>query len=163
VVQSQPWTNRSWDPILKNPSQKKGWWSDSSSKSNSGGPKFKPQFKSPKKKKNLNWAGRVAQVVESLPNKHKVLSSNSSTDQKKKILIVPGVMAHTWKPNYLGGGDQDRDSRPAQAKGPQDPISTNKNLGMMACTCHPSYPGSINRRTVVQANTRHKSETSFQK
>jgi hypothetical protein len=32
----------------------------------------------------------------------------------------------------------------------RDPISTNKKLGVVACTCHPSYAGTINRRIMVQ-------------
>jgi hypothetical protein len=33
----------------------------------------------------------------------------------------------------------------------QEPISTNKKLGVVAYTCHSSYLGSINRRIIVQA------------
>jgi hypothetical protein len=33
VVPSQPWANSSQNPTMKKPITKKGWWSDSSSKS----------------------------------------------------------------------------------------------------------------------------------
>jgi hypothetical protein len=33
-----------------------------------------------------------------------------------------------------------------------DPISTNIKLGVVVCTCHPSYMGSINRRIAVKAS-----------
>jgi hypothetical protein len=33
-----------------------------------------------------------------------------------------------------------------------DPIPTNKKLGMVVCTYHPSYIESINRRIMVQAS-----------
>jgi hypothetical protein len=38
-----------------------------------------------------------------------------------------------------------------QGKSAQDPISTNKKLGMEEHTCHPSYVGSLNRRIMVHA------------
>jgi hypothetical protein len=49
--------------------------------------KNKTKNKSNKKnfKKNKVRADRVAQVVEHLPSKHKVLSSNPSTIKKKMI------------------------------------------------------------------------------
>jgi hypothetical protein len=35
----------------------------------------------------------------------------------------------------------------------QDPISTNKKVGVVACACHPSYvAGNINRRIVAQVH-----------
>jgi ribosomal protein L31 len=36
--------------------------------------------------------------------------------------------------------------RPAQAKSENPSISTNKNLDVMVCACHPHYTGNINRR-----------------
>jgi hypothetical protein len=47
------WANSSRDPILKDPSQKQGWWSGSSE-----GSEFKPQYCKKKKKRscaNLQW------------------------------------------------------------------------------------------------------------
>jgi hypothetical protein len=38
-----------------------------------------------------------------------------------------GTVAHTCNPRYLGSADQ----VPAWAKSPQDPISTNKKLGVV--------------------------------
>jgi hypothetical protein len=36
-------------------------------------------------KKEMGWAGGVAQVIEHLPGKHEALSSNPSTTKKTKI------------------------------------------------------------------------------
>jgi hypothetical protein len=33
----------------------------------------------------------------------------------------------------------------------QDQISTNKKLGVVMSTCHPSYAGNVNRMMAVQA------------
>jgi ribosomal protein L31 len=41
---------------------------------------------------------------------------------------------------------------PMQRKKFTNPISTNKKLVMVEHTCHPSYTGKINRRTVVQTS-----------
>jgi hypothetical protein len=41
----------------------------------------------------------------------------------------------------------------------RSPISTNKKLDVVVCTCHPSYAGNVNRRIMVQdaqgINARH--------
>jgi hypothetical protein len=72
--------------------------------------------------------------------------------RKSKCCSKLGVVAHTCIPRYSGERDlEDRDFRPVWAKSPQDPISTNKKLGVVTCTCYPSYRESITRRTVVQA------------
>jgi hypothetical protein len=34
-------------------------------------------------------------------------------------------------------------------KSSQDPISTNKKLGMVVCTCYPSFEGSIITKIIV--------------
>jgi hypothetical protein len=52
------------------------------------GPEFKPQYLKKQKNKN-NYptqirAGRVVQVVESLPGKHETLSPNPSISKTKK-------------------------------------------------------------------------------
>jgi hypothetical protein len=44
-----------------------------------------------------SWAGRMAQVVECLPNKHKALNSNPTTT---KFLQIPSVINHKILPNY---------------------------------------------------------------
>jgi hypothetical protein len=52
-------------------------------------------------------------------------------------------------PSYLGGADQeDHGVRSAYANSKQDLISINK-LGVVVCTCGPSYTGGIDRRTEV--------------
>jgi hypothetical protein len=49
------------------------------------------------------------------------------------------VVTHSYNHSYLGIRDQeDHGSKPAQAKSSQNPISTNKKLGVMAYTCQPS-------------------------
>jgi hypothetical protein len=40
-------------------------------------------------------AGGVAQVVECLPSKHEVLSSNPSTEKKKRIQTVIDILFYT--------------------------------------------------------------------
>jgi hypothetical protein len=56
-------------------------------------------------------------------------------------------------PANLGGKDwEDHGSEPAQAKSLQDPISTNKSQVWRCMPVIPSYRGSTNRKTVVQAN-----------
>jgi hypothetical protein len=40
---------------------------------------------------NIKRTGRVAQVIECLPNKHEALSSNISITKKKKKKISPGI------------------------------------------------------------------------
>jgi hypothetical protein len=74
------------------------------------------------------------------------------------------MVTHTYNPCYSEGRDwEDNGSRPAQAdssKTPSQPIKAGhggsrkkkKKLAMMVHACHPSYTGSINRRTW----TRHK-------
>jgi hypothetical protein len=51
----------------------------------------------------------------------------------------------------------------SQGKSSQDPIPTNKKLDIVACTCHFSYAGNVNRRIEVQAGLgeRHNRETLF--
>jgi hypothetical protein len=48
----------------------------------------------------------------------------------------------------LGGGSWFKAN--LDRKSPQDFISTNKKLNVVARTCHPSYMGSVNRRLAVQ-------------
>jgi hypothetical protein len=48
-------------------------------------------------------AGGVAQVVECLPNKNKVLSSNSSTAREREN-NQPSMVAHVCNPNTLDRG-----------------------------------------------------------
>jgi hypothetical protein len=63
-----------------------------------------------------------------------------------------GVMAHTCNLSYLGGRDlKDHDLRPVWSKSSQDPISINKNLGMVVLACHLSSPGNISMKIVVQS------------
>jgi hypothetical protein len=58
--------------------------------------------------------------------------------------LWPGTVAHACNLSCLEGGDQESYGlRPAQAKSSQDPISTNKKLGMMVLTCYSSHAGSI--------------------
>jgi hypothetical protein len=62
-------------------------------------------------------------------------------------------LAHPDNSGYSGGRDLDYcDSISLGKKVSKTSISVNKNLGMVACACHPSYVGSINRRVVVQAS-----------
>jgi hypothetical protein len=62
------------------------------------------------------------------------------------------MVAHACKPSYSGGRDlEDHSWRTAQAKSSQDPISSNKKLGIVVHACHSSYSGNGNRRLVVQA------------
>jgi hypothetical protein len=57
-----------------------------------------------------------------------------------------------YNPSYSEGEDgEDQSSKSARAKISRDPISTNKKLDMVVCTCHPSYVGIVNRRITVQA------------
>jgi hypothetical protein len=51
-------------------------------------------------------------------------------------------VAHICNPSYLRGRVQE--DQPGQ-KVSENPISANKNLGMVVCTCHSSHMGSINR------------------
>jgi hypothetical protein len=52
----------------------------------------------------------------------------------------PDVVAHACNPSYLGGSDwEDEGSRPTLAKKFKSPPSQQKNLGVVAYTCHPSY------------------------
>jgi hypothetical protein len=63
----------------------------------------------------------------------------------KNRIYRPGVVAHGCNPRYGEGRDQwNHALRPTQGKSSKDFISTNKNLYLVACTCHPSYVGSIN-------------------
>jgi hypothetical protein len=56
------------------------------------------------------------------------------------------MVAQASNPSYSEGRDGEHDSpKPAQAKSSQDPISTNKNMGMVVHACHPNYTGSVNR------------------
>jgi hypothetical protein len=49
------------------------------------------------------------------------------------------VVAHSCNPKYSKDGDQEgHNLRPAQAKSYRESISTNE-LGMVVCTCQPSY------------------------
>jgi hypothetical protein len=57
-------------------------------------------------------------------------------------------MAHTCNPSYLGGKDQED---PPGKKSSQDLIPTNQSW-VRLCAHHLGYPGSINRRTAVQAS-----------
>jgi hypothetical protein len=59
----------------------------------------------------------------------------------------------------MTGRQGDLGLKPAQAK----THLNQKNLGVMMCTCHPSYMGSINRKIVIQARLRHKHKTLFKK
>jgi hypothetical protein len=65
--------------------------------------------------------------------------------KKKKSFIWPGVAAHTSNPSYSRGGDwEDLSSRPAGAKKKKkkkklkDPMSVNKNLGVMVAPVIPA-------------------------
>jgi hypothetical protein len=70
-------------------------------------------------------AARVAQMIEHLCSKHKVLSSNPSTTKKTKkqktkktrpvcLLHILRPVAHTYNPSYSGGrGQEDCGSKPA--------------------------------------------------
>jgi hypothetical protein len=69
--------------------------------------------------------------------------------------MLPGTVAHIYNPSYSGGDCEDPSSRPAWAKvlkTPSQPIKRKKEnkLCVVACTCHPSCMGSINRRTDTQ-------------
>jgi hypothetical protein len=53
-VQNQPQANSSWDPIMKIPITKQGWWNGSSCRApakQGWGPEFTPQYSQKKKKK----------------------------------------------------------------------------------------------------------------
>jgi hypothetical protein len=57
----------------------------------------------------------------------------------KNILFKSDTVAHTCNLSYLGGRNQeDHSSRPVWANSSQDPISTNKKLGVVVHTYHPS-------------------------
>jgi hypothetical protein len=64
-------------------------------------------------------------------------------------------VAHSYNPSYTGGRDQEDCSlKPVQAQSQQDPISTNKKLGIKINKKHvPVIPGvrGINMRIEVQA------------
>jgi hypothetical protein len=49
------------------------------------------------------------------------------------------MMAHAFNPSYLGGGYWEIMVQNSNAKGSQDPISTNKKLGLVMFACHSSY------------------------
>jgi hypothetical protein len=60
------------------------------------------------------------------------------------------VVAHTYNPSYLGGGDwEDQVVRPTKAKKLMRPSNLNQQLGMVSCACNSSCAGSKNRRIVV--------------
>jgi hypothetical protein len=64
----------------------------------------------------------------------------------KRIITLTGQVpvTNTCNPSYLGGWHQkDSHCRTAQAKSSQDPISTNKKLGMVVNACHPSHSGKL--------------------
>jgi hypothetical protein len=53
------------------------------------------------------------------------------------------MVAHTYNPSYLGDLDgEDHSSRSAQANKLMRPPSQQKKLGVVVCTCHPSYGGT---------------------
>jgi hypothetical protein len=59
------------------------------------------------------------------------------------------VVAQTYNPTYSRGGDrEDPGLRLVQVKSLQDPISTNKRLGTVVCTC--IYTEIINKRITIQ-------------
>jgi hypothetical protein len=63
------------------------------------------------------------------------------------------VVAHTYNPSYsevkIRKIKVEANSR---RKVHETPISTNKKLGMVVLTCHPSYEAIVNRTFVVQAS-----------
>jgi hypothetical protein len=62
-----------------------------------------------------------------------------------------GAVYHTCNFSYAGGGDwEDLGLKTAHAKSYETTCQSIK-LGEVTVTCHPSYVGSINRRTGVQA------------
>jgi hypothetical protein len=73
-----------------------------------------------------------------------------------KTLAKQGTMAHAYNPSY-SGLNQTLRTRESQldaspGKSSCNSLSTNKKLGVVAHTCHPSYAGSINRRIMVQTS-----------
>jgi hypothetical protein len=70
-----------------------------------------------------------------------------------KVKLVAEHMVHACNPSYSGGRDQeDFNLRLAHTNSYQDPISTNKKLAAVVCTCHPSYTESLNRRITIQTD-----------
>jgi hypothetical protein len=69
------------------------------------------------------------------------------------------TMVHTCNSSYSGGRDQeDHGSKPAW----WESISTNK-LGIVLCTCHPSYARDINRSITDQTGWDKNLKTLFEK
>jgi hypothetical protein len=74
------------------------------------------------------------------------------------------VVAHAYNPTYSKGGHQEAHGpRLGMKECPQDPVSTNKMLGVVMSTCHPSYMRSVNKRIIVQACLNIKIKTLFKK
>jgi hypothetical protein len=66
------------------------------------------------------------------------------TNNYRKAKMYWGMVVHTYNPSCSGGRDQeDHCSQLVGTKKiSETPISTNKKLGVVQCTCHPSYAGA---------------------
>jgi hypothetical protein len=59
-------------------------------------------------------------------------------------------VTHAFNPRYLGVRDWEDWGSRVWVQSLQDPISTNKRLGMVVHSCCSSSAGSVNRRIMVQ-------------
>jgi hypothetical protein len=100
----------------------------------------------------LAWDGRKHPIAlkQASGENH---SSRETVTHESLNFSEQEVLSQSWQltPVILALGIQKSEGsqlQTSQSKSSWDPISTNEKLGAMACVCHPSYVGSINRRTV---------------
>jgi hypothetical protein len=73
------------------------------------------------------------------------------------------MLPHACNPSYSGGGERKEwGLRPGWPKSLQDPVSTNKNLGVGVHACHPSYGRQHKQEGGGPGQPRHKPKTQFE-